>query len=145
GNNRIGLIASVSGVDDNTNMSRMAIVGVTDGDIGVLGRSTSTSGSASGVYGETINGTGLEGVATGALGWGIYARGGQYGALLQGNVAPLRLSPFTVPGAPTSGAHSRGEFIVDSRGDLYFCTANGSPGAWVRLTPATTALPLVSK
>ncbi|MFN2466142.1 MAG: beta strand repeat-containing protein [Candidatus Dormibacteria bacterium] len=34
-------------------------------------------------------------------------------------------------GAPTTGAHVKGELYVDSAGALWICTAAGTPGTWV--------------
>ena len=50
--------------------------------------------------------------------------------LCLGERAPLRLAPGVLPGAPTTGFHERGELMVDSGGDLYFCKASGTPGTW---------------
>lgn len=41
------------------------------------------------------------------------------------------LTPAGVPGAPTSGAHSKGEFHMDSNGDIWQCTVSATPGTWV--------------
>src|SRR5262249_24419897 len=70
---------------------------------------------------------------------GVYAEGGTglfgrsytgYGAELAGAKAPLRLDPGQAAGAPTSGAHQRGELYVDSVGHLFLCLADGTPGTW---------------
>lgn len=38
----------------------------------------------------------------------------------------------TAAGAPASGAHLSGDFATDATGALWICTANGTPGTWVR-------------
>jgi hypothetical protein len=48
-------------------------------------------------------------------------------------------------GPPASGAHLRGELVVDSAGNLYLCTADGTPGTWVRLNLAQVALPRIQR
>ncbi|MEJ7584088.1 MAG: hypothetical protein WKF43_08360 [Acidimicrobiales bacterium] len=52
------------------------------------------------------------------------------GATLAGGRAAMRLVPRAVPGSPSSGAHSQGELVIDSAGDMFVCTAAGTPGTW---------------
>ena len=40
-------------------------------------------------------------------------------------------TPAATPGAPTSGAHSAGEFHMDSNLDIWQCTVSATPGTWV--------------
>ncbi|GEM_PF-1661375 len=61
-----------------------------------------------------------------------------YGAVFTGGRAPLRLTPAAKAGHPRSGAHQKGELVVDRNGTLYLCTAGGRPGRWRRVT--TTAV-----
>lgn len=91
---------------------------------GVTGRANAASGT--GVFGDSANGVGIRG------------KGGQYGAIFEGGIAPLRLNPASNSGAPTIGFHQMGEFFVDSNGDLFYCKVAGTPGTWfkVSLTPA---------
>jgi hypothetical protein len=49
---------------------------------------------------------------------------------------PLLLGPATTAGPPTSGTHSQGEVYVDVNGDVFVCTAAGSPGTWRQFTLA---------
>jgi hypothetical protein len=84
--------------------------------VGVMGRANSAAGT--GVKGASSNGDGVTGI------------GGRYGAVLGGQVAPVRLSPAAHPGAPTSGYHRMGELYVDNEGDLFFCKKSGTPGIW---------------
>jgi len=100
--------------------------------------------NATGVYGEGIesNGPGVFGNAdaadgvigssgrsSGVLGKSVLGYGGSF----QGGAAPLHLEPATVKGHPTSGAHKRGDFWVDSAGALFFCVTGGTPGVWKRV------------
>jgi hypothetical protein len=52
------------------------------------------------------------------------------GGFFGGKEAPIRMAAASTPGAPTSGAHHRGELYVDSHGLLFYCTADGTPGTW---------------
>lgn len=82
---------------------------------------------ANGLYGYSA--TGNHGVVAWGAGdsIGLLARGGRANAkmYLDGDPAPDRGDP-----------HERGEVIADSGGDLWYCTADGSPGTWVRLNQA---------
>jgi hypothetical protein len=68
-----------------------------------------------------------------ASGAGRWARGG-LGLEGEGGRAQLRLVPASTAGAPTGGAHDRGEVFVDSAGTFYQCVAAGRPGTWRKLT-----------
>lgn len=56
--------------------------------------------------------------------------------------------PRSYPNPPATGAHLKGEIVVDSTGQPWICTSAGSPGAWLKIamvqyfwdtiTPATT-------
>jgi hypothetical protein len=86
----------------------------------------------SGVYGYGVNGaTGVTGDSTTGV-----------GAILSGGLAPLRLTPAGAAGAPAANAHTAGELYVDSSGELFYCTAAGTPGTWIQLSaPAPPAPP----
>jgi hypothetical protein len=86
---------------------------------GVMGRANSSVGT--GVKGVSNEGDGMSGT------------GGRYGAVLDGRVAPLRLSPAPAPGAPSSGYDLMGELLLDSHGDLFLCKASGTPGVWKQI------------
>jgi hypothetical protein len=96
---------------------------------GVFGLNTELTGAAFGVSGscDSPDGAGIHGISD--QGYGGHFRGGR---------APLRLVPASTSGPPTTGNHKRGEFFVDSNGDLFFCKEAGTPGNWFRvpLTPA---------
>jgi hypothetical protein len=36
-------------------------------------------------------------------------------------------------GAPSSGFHNAGEFLVDADGALFYCNLSGTSGNWVKL------------
>src|SRR5262249_54492914 len=90
----------------------------------------------SGLYGYGVNGaTGMTGNSTTGI-----------GAVLTGGLAPLRLTPSGATGAPTADAHTAGELYVDSQGDLFYCTAAGTPGTWIQLSaPATPVTPVTPR
>lgn len=44
---------------------------------------------------------------------------------------PQLLAGGTTSGAPTTGAHVKGELVTDDTGVLWFCTVAGTPGTWV--------------
>lgn len=101
-----------------------------------------TSGGHSSAVHGTANGTGA-GVAGVGVDLGVYAvgttavtaLGTRYGVHASG-ASPLYLEPGAIPSAPTSGSHNVGEFYVASSGQLYYCTASGTPGTWVVLDEA---------
>jgi hypothetical protein len=66
-----------------------------------------------------------------------------YGMYSTGALAPLRLGPGSFAGAPTTGTHNSGEFVVDNTGRLFFCRVGGAPGTWAELT-ATPSPPSAS-
>ncbi len=80
-------------------------------------------------------------VGTATLGSAFVGNSAQkYGAELGGGKAPVLLVPASAAGRPqaASGAHAKGELYVDANGDLFLCTASGTPGTWVKVavTPA---------
>lgn len=103
------------------------------------GYGVSGTGGFIGVYGSGSS-YGTFGVSPSV---GVYgASGAGVGGWFQGGSAALRLAPAAVAGAPTSGSHFTGDFVVDSTGKLFFCRAGGSPGTWIELTaPAAPAVP----
>jgi hypothetical protein len=71
--------------------------------------------------------------------YGMSARG--YGVTSRGTTANMYLVPGTSAGAPTGGNHLAGEMLTASNGQLYYCTASGTPGTWVKLTENISLLP----
>jgi hypothetical protein len=92
--------------------------------VGVLGSSFSSRG----VFGRS-NGTGI-----GVAGESTSGYGGEF----TGGKAQLRLVPKSTGGKPKGGSHSKGEIYMDSKGALFVCTANGTPGTWRKLTSTAT-------
>jgi hypothetical protein len=133
-----------------------------DGVLGFAGPGTGSSGirgisfGGNGALGESDQGVGVRGsirtgnsspgsiavvadnLSAGAGSVGVQATAttgpAGLGGSFAGSLAPLRLVPAGTPGAPKSGAHAAGELYVDSAGNLYCCTAGGTPGTWVNLT-----------
>lgn len=48
-------------------------------------------------------------------------------------LAPIRLDPTNISGAPTSGNHMMGELSVHNAGILYYCSKDGTPGTWKKV------------
>lgn len=44
----------------------------------------------------------------------------------------ITLAGGTTSGAPTSGAHIKGELVLDDTGAAWYCTVAGTPGTWVQ-------------
>jgi hypothetical protein len=114
----------------------------TSGDTyGVIGSSESTSGR--GVYGLVANITGttfgVYGQSISPDGRGVYGKGGKYGAEFESTNVPLHLIAGATAGAPIAGNHVKGELYVASDGALFYCTADGTPGTWVRLSNGLVA------
>jgi hypothetical protein len=96
-----------------------------------VGISTATNGR--GIGGACDVGSGAVAVfGTSATGYGLKGTGG---------MAPLWLFPAGSVGAPTTGTHNRGEFVVDSNGTLFTCVVPGTPGTWLRQSPLVTIPP----
>ena len=113
-----------------------AILGSSSG-AGVAGRFevTAASNSTAACYGVTAgSGQGVKGNATGTgngvVGTATNGVGGQF----SGNRAAINLGPTKGVGRPTTGAHSKGDLVLDSAGALFLCTTAGTPGTWVKVT-----------
>lgn len=168
GNSRIAIIGATNGNVD-TGYIRVGVLGwadtagvtSTDG-YGVWGKGTGAR--AIGVFGESVESAGVLGKSTSNLGvygfsssgvgilgysqsqYGVSGSSGMsYGGSFYGGLAPLRLVPASTPGAPSTGNHLMGELYVDSVGNLYFCTQNGTPGTWAKLNLSAVYLPAVTK
>lgn len=97
-----------------------------------------TYGAGHSIAGDTPDGVGNTVAATwgrhkgdGAGIGGISVRG--YGGEFEGGKASVRLIPNDSTGAPTTGDHLSGELFMDDSGALFLCTADGTPGTFVRL------------
>ncbi len=68
---------------------------------------------------------------TGAV---VAADGDYYGvvaAAATGATQATRYVGGTTSGAPGSGAHSTGDFVISRDGHIYICTSGGTPGTWI--------------
>lgn len=117
-----GVFGSTGGAENPFTASRVGVCGSSDGGGfgGVFFNDEATT--STGVIGRANLGTGV--IAASTNGLSLYVRGG--GRIQQ----DLR----GTAGPPASGAFSVGEQIRDSLGDLYICTAGGSPGTWRKVT-----------
>lgn len=51
---------------------------------------------------------------------------------LTGSTAASRYVGATASGAPTTGAHLLGDFVIDQTGAVWICTTAGTPGTWAQ-------------
>lgn len=59
---------------------------------------------------------------------------------LTGATAATRYVGATTSGAPASGTFAVGDFIIDQSGQVYVCTAAGSPGTWTAIGAGITLI-----
>lgn len=52
---------------------------------------------------------------------------------LPGTGAPTRWAGATAGGHPVSGAFVTGDWVIDTTGAIWICTAPGAPGTWARV------------
>lgn len=107
-----------------------------DARAGVRGRNF---GTGAGVIGQSEhdNGDGVWGM--GNVGVRATSYGGNgYGAVIEGGKAQLRLKPLNTAGKPTTGAHLKGELILDFYATLWLCTKGGTPGTWRKVSTTAT-------
>lgn len=64
---------------------------------------------------------------------------------LTGSVAASRYVGATVSGAPTTGPHLVGDFVIDQAGIVWICTAAGTPGTWVDASSSGRELASIEK
>lgn len=133
----------VAGVQGNSATAQgVGVSGTGQFNVGVRGsgktgiEGTSTDSSGLGVSGLSNSNIGVQGYGAkiGVNGLTFTGIGGNFA----GGQAAIRLVPRSSAGKPTSGTHERGELIVDSAGNLFICTANGTPGTWKKVS-ATAA------
>jgi hypothetical protein len=118
---------------------------------GTLNVSGATGLSSTLTVGANINTTSGGGInaAGGMTAVGDITTSGGMGAVvftaagLTGAHINTRFAGSTTSGAPTTGAFQLGDFVIDQTGNVWICTAAGSPGTWVRagsphLPPAVT-------
>ena len=113
----------------STGTNAVGVVGYSAENIGVRG-----TGARYGVWGETVDGTGVLGSGT----IGAYFYGADASVSIGGTGAHLRFAGAAVP-TSTSIAHEKADVIVDSNGVMWICTAAGTPGTWLQVAGAGTA------
>ena len=65
---------------------------------------------------------------------GTYAGiGGPFAPSTTGATAATQYVGGTTSGAPTTGAHVVGDWVVDRTGKIWVCTSAGTPGTWTQL------------
>lgn len=85
-------------------------------------------------YANSVLENGLYGFCgTGNHGVVAYGSGNSIGLLARGGRANAQLYLAGDPAPERGDAHEAGELIADEDGDLWYCTADGSPGTWVKL------------
>jgi hypothetical protein len=63
---------------------------------------------------------------------------------LTGSVAASRYVGATATGAPTTGAHLVGDYVIAQDGAVWICTVAGTPGTWVR-SGTTTVIDVTTR
>jgi len=88
---------------------------------------------------QTVNANILGNGTIALTGTGASSVGGSFAATvfapagLTGSATATRYAGGTASGAPATGTFSTGDFVVTTGGDLWICTAGGSPGTWSRV------------
>jgi hypothetical protein len=104
--------------------------------IGVSGDGGTTG---TGVVGGSTSGNGVNGASSSGFGVvGTSTTGNSVAAIGPSPTSPgahLFLQPGGGVGPPSGGAHTVGQFWVDSAGVLWQCVVTGTPGTWVRQAP----------
>jgi hypothetical protein len=98
--------------------------------LGTANTWTSTNvfnGAVTGNAGINLTGTGASSVG------GTFTAVGFANTGLTGAVTATRYVGGTASGAPGSGTFNTGDFIVTTGGDIWICTAGGTPGTWSRV------------
>ena len=69
------------------------------------------------------------------------ASANSYGLLVGGRRAALRIERLNLQSPPDqrADAHNEGEILIDDNRDLWFCTASGTPGTWLKLSGRSAA------
>ena len=117
-----GVFGSHEGMDNDFSSYAFGVVGT-------------AKASGYGVFGYTPTGTDSVGVIGRAdAGVGVIASSFTGVSLLVRDGGRLQHELRAATGAPISGSFSVGEQIRDAAGDMYICTASGSPGTWRKVT-----------
>ena len=100
---------------------------------------TALLGVASGNGNQNIGITGWSKKPLGTGVVGFTGGTGAYGGEFFGGLAEVRLRPGGEAPITLTNAHAVGELYEDATGELWLCTAAGSPGTWRQIAGPTTA------
>ena len=100
---------------------------------------TALLGVASGDGNQNIGITGWSKKPLGTGVVGFTGGAGAYGGEFFGGLAEVRLRPGGEAPITLTNAHAVGELYEDATGELWLCTAAGSPGTWRQIAGPTTA------
>jgi hypothetical protein len=134
-----GIAASGAVIGDSA--ARPGVSGSSSTSTGVRGVSAAVSMTQAGVVGfATAGGIGVLGTSTTGIGVLAQSSSGT-AAQISGGRADIYFSRANFRGLPTEDAyaHRFGELVRDSDGTLWYCTANGTPGTWRKVTGRDTA------
>jgi len=110
---------------NQTALTTSALTGIgPSGTQGLIGQADGTTGA--GVVGKSIDGFGV--VGSSSSGVDLFAG-------LSGRLQQALLGHIGPPTA-TDGTYTQGEQIRDNAGDLFICTATGTPGSWKKMAAA---------
>jgi hypothetical protein len=107
---------------------------------GVIAQPTTTDPTQAALFASAIDGMAIGcNTDTGQVFDGVSSSGG--GMRVAAPLFHLRLANQGGRGAPTADAfpHQRGDVVETSGGELWVCTAGGTPGVWRKLAGPTTA------
>ncbi len=96
----------------------------------LAGWAISATGPAVGVYGYGGHANGYGVAAIGRPADTFNGTGRATGLLARGGVANMELVNEGAAPASRTDAHKRGEIVADGNGDLWYCSAAGTPGTW---------------
>ncbi len=101
-------------------------------NVAIHGTAPNTS---TGVKGETGTGFGLWGYSP-SFGIGVVAESSTGYDFASWGTGVINVNVQTSVGAPANGNFKIGDSIRDANGELWLCTAGGTPGTWVRASHA---------
>lgn len=118
----------VSGATGNVTVTNNGVTSA------VAGTNVTVSGATGSVTFGLANAPTFSGIVTGQA---VSVTG------LTGAVAASRYVGATASGAPASGTFATGDYVIDQTGNIFICTAAGTPGTWLAIlrfgTTSTTA------
>jgi pectate lyase-like protein len=105
----------------------------------LLAGGTTATGALQQVAGTGTSGQVLTSAGAGALpAWVTAASYAPAG--LPGATASSAYAGATTGGAPATGTWAVGQWVIDQTGSVWICTAAGTPGTWVQVAPAASAV-----